>query len=246
MYSYTQDIAPYTSCPRAYYYFRKLRMKQKQVQGMVYGSIVHQTIEYINRALIENRPINKIDIEDYINSLMIQKYRAGAVFLNTSIKEKIQAEINKYLKFISQIDRILGAEEGISISFEDFILTGNIDMIYQEKDKLGIMDFKNGKNPNERGNLDLFEKYLNQIKLYAYMFENTDGRMIDQVDLYFTSLDNEKDLYRQDVVGERFDEFIDSIRETIGQIENDRLYPKTKDILKCQACDMRFVCERNK
>lgn len=246
MYSYTQDIAPYTSCPRAYYYFRKLRMKQKQVQGMVYGSIVHQTIEYINRALIENRPINKIDIEDYINSLMIQKYRAGAVFLNTSIKEKIQAEINKYLKFISQIDRILGAEEGISISFEDFILTGNIDMIYQEKDKLGIMDFKTGKNPNERGNLDLFEKYLNQIKLYAYMFENTDGRMIDQVDLYFTSLDNEKDLYRQDVVGERFDEFIDSIRETIGQIENDRLYPKTKDILKCQACDMRFVCERNK
>ena len=54
-YSYTADYLLYTRCPRQYMIFRKYGLAGSRTQTMVFGSLVHSTIEDLHHELINRR-----------------------------------------------------------------------------------------------------------------------------------------------------------------------------------------------
>ena len=55
VYSYTSDYLSYENCSRQYMAFRKYGFAASRSQTLVFGSLVHQTIEDIHRLIIQNR-----------------------------------------------------------------------------------------------------------------------------------------------------------------------------------------------
>jgi len=54
-YSYTADYLNYVKCPRQYMIMRKYGFVASRSQTMLFGSLVHQTIEDLHHLLINER-----------------------------------------------------------------------------------------------------------------------------------------------------------------------------------------------
>ena len=242
VYSYTQDIVNYRKCPRAYYFFRLFKFRKLTSTGIYYGSIVHETIEYINKRYIDNEPLDRDDIHEQATLIARSKYLKGAIGLTKDSIDMIKREVDKYLDFMEYFDAILDSELQISMATKDYILTGNVDLIYEKNGKLGIMDFKTGRSPVEIGNDELLNQYMGQLRLYAYLYKETKKQDIDDIVLYFTGLNNQDSIHGEHLRKNDID--IDHIDKTIRQIETDKEFKKTDDIEKCKYCEMRFYCDR--
>ena len=55
MYSYTSDYLHYKKCPRQYMLFRKYNFVPSRAQTMLFGSLVHQTLEDLHHEIIRRR-----------------------------------------------------------------------------------------------------------------------------------------------------------------------------------------------
>lgn len=244
IYSYTTDIIQYRYCPKAYYFFRKLKYPKMISKGMVYGSIVHETIEFINKSVMVGEKLTKNEIDHQIREIAKNKYKNGALFINKDMLSSIGLEIDKYLDFMSEYDEIIGSEVGISVAKAEYLLTGNVDMVYKKDKSLNILDFKTGTNPLEAGNDDLLNQYVNQLNLYSYLYQETKKDEIDSIALYFTSLNNKESFLTYEFNKNTNVKIMEEISLTISKIENDTEYLKTDDISKCKNCEMRFYCNR--
>lgn len=244
IYSYTKDLVQYRYCPRAYYFFRKLKYRKEMSLGQVYGSIVHEGIELVNKKLIEGKKPDLKNLRGLIYGIARLKYRRGAVGLNKSIVEKAFEEVSKYVEFSPHFSHILESELEISLAKDDYILTGNVDMVYEDEKGLNIVDFKTGRNPQENSDPDLLESYLGQISLYAYLFQATKDRKIENIALYFTSKTNKNNYICQKNNENNLTKMISSLESTIKSIENDKIFEKTRDKNKCKNCELRFYCDR--
>ncbi|MDO5026554.1 MAG: ATP-dependent DNA helicase [Tissierellia bacterium] len=244
IYSYTGDIAQYEYCPRAYKFFRKLRFARTINFGMVYGSLVHQSIEHINKSLILGVTLSDHEIYEKLREIGKNLYKSGASFISKKMLDRAFEEILKYKNRSGDFGKILKSEYEISLALEDYILTGNIDMIYEKDNKISIVDFKTGKNPGQVGKYDLLESYLGQLFLYANLYEKSKNESIYQVSLYFTGLDNTEDLISVGVDKDHLEKRMTHIDKLIHEIDHDRVYEKTNDIEKCKLCELRFYCDR--
>ena len=51
VYSYTADYLPYLNCPRNYMIFHKYGFVPSRSQTMIFGSLVHQTIDDLQQLI---------------------------------------------------------------------------------------------------------------------------------------------------------------------------------------------------
>ena len=244
LYSYTQDIAQYNYCPRAYKFFRKLRFTRTLHPGMTYGSIIHETIEYINKSIIKGQKPNKNQITQKIKEIAKNKYKNGATFIGKNMLQSASKEIQKYYEHLDKLDQILDSELEISLVSEDYMIVGNVDMVYKKDQNINIIDFKTGLNPIKLGNKDLLNQYLGQLYLYANLYEKTKNEKIANVSLYFTSLKNDQQFIDKKLEDSHLQNSMKDVEKTIQQIEQDHIFEKTTDINKCKNCDLRFLCDR--
>lgn len=244
IYSYTGDIAQYNFCPRSYKFFRKYRFTKTLNVGMTYGNLVHETLEFINKDVIEGNKPSLDRVNQELRAIAYNKYIAGASFITEDMLARAFAEIEKYYNYMDRFEQIKGSEVSISLAKEDFLLTGNVDMVYQENGKLAIIDFKTGRNPRETGNQELLDQYLGQLSLYAQLYQESKGEKVEKLSLYFTSLDNMQEMITVDVDERALKLFMDHASKTIEEIESDDEFEMTSDTSKCKSCDLRFFCNR--
>lgn len=244
VYSYTTDILPYMNCPKSYYFFRKMKFKRQRTNEEFYGSLVHESIETVNKKIIKNVFVDEDVISKEVKKLFVQAYRNGAVYFNEKVLEKAVKEVTKYRYNLKHIGIPKEVELGISISREKYIFTGNVDMIFERDSRNWILDFKTGNPPDEAGNHPNLRNYYNQINLYASLYGLTKDENIDNVALYFTDVEAEKHLFEfsfSKAVSGKMMELIDT---KVDEIEEDMEFKKTENTDKCLNCDMRFFCER--
>jgi DNA helicase-2/ATP-dependent DNA helicase PcrA len=55
VYSYTSDYLLYKRCPRHYMFLREYEFAGSRTQTMMFGNLVHQTIEDLHQLLIDQR-----------------------------------------------------------------------------------------------------------------------------------------------------------------------------------------------
>ncbi|MFM1524218.1 UvrD-helicase domain-containing protein [Helcococcus bovis] len=220
-YSFTADIVPYNNCPFEYLYLRKLKFSMPKTPSLYYGSVVHESIEYINKKIIKGVKVLKEDIAKVTTEIARQKYIQGAESLNKKNVEKAIKEVELYFDFLNNLGNPVESELNITMSTDKYVITGNVDMIYEKNGEYHIVDFKTGTPPDENGGHHSLETYFNQINLYAHLFELTKNKKIATMSLYFTDLNAKKRLFTFEYDEAKNIEIQKMIDDTVSKIENE-------------------------
>jgi DNA helicase-2/ATP-dependent DNA helicase PcrA len=177
-YSFTSDVQLYENCQTQYLFFRELGYEQVSYGTTLFGSLVHETIEDIHKAVLrsEIKTINPdaINIWLMINYETIsrrEKKYLSPRFLETAYEQVI----SYYEKRESQWGSIKEAEVRVSLVKKDYILTGKVDLIQGENNTYEIVDFKTEKKPDLFKDSEKIEVSRRQLEVYAHILKEKYG-----------------------------------------------------------------------
>ncbi len=244
-YSFTSHINVYETCPKQYLFYREYQFTPSRAGAILFGSLVHQTIEDIHRWSLEGR-LKEIDILR-IEQWFEQNYRA---FLASGMRPlgKTQKEIalKQVLNYFGQnynnLNRIIEAEVDVSVEKDEYILVGKIDLLLGKDEKLEVLDFKTQPKPDV--NNPIIERYYKQLCLYAYILKERYNKNSEKLFLYWTSEEKRRnalmefkyDEAKVEEAGRHFDEVVTKIRAKKFDV---KVMPENKT---CKECDFRFYC----
>jgi DNA helicase-2/ATP-dependent DNA helicase PcrA len=250
-YSFTSHILLYENCPLQYKFYKELEFVEVRTGGVLGGSLLHQTIEDIHKAVLrgEEHTLTNENITSWYNTNYYLLSKQQRSYLHRAQIESLLQQILRYRdKNSDKWHRIKEAEVDVSLVKEDYILKGSIDLIEGENDTVEIIDFKSGNKPDINSTEEITRKLLNQYKrqleVYGYLVEERTGYKVSKLHLYYP-----KEESGSPYITFKFDE--GQISETIQTFDTvvKKIEAKDFDATKvkkseklCGDCDMRFHC----
>jgi len=248
-YSFTSHVLLYENCPLQYKFFKQLEFAPVRQSGSMAGTLIHQTIEDIHKAVLrgEEQHVTEDRVRDWFEA----NYRSLAQAQRTYLAEPVRhALVEQVLRYKSRHEQdwslIRAAEVDVSLVKEDYILKGTIDLIRGKDETVEIVDFKSGKKPNLDAPEDraLLDRYRRQLEVYAHIVEERTEHKVSRMHVYYTA---EKD----GVPTVTYDRRSADIAKTIAtfdkvvekiEIKNFDMAQTKKTEKLCGNCDMKFHC----
>jgi len=249
-YSLSQ-VNAYEICPQQYLFFKEYDFQPSRSAQVLFGSLVHHTIEDIHRAVLDHETPSTDLIENWFEKNYKALLLAGLRPLSKTLKEAALKQVLNYFEQNSSfLQRLKEAEVDVSLEKEDYIIVGKIDLLLAQGEVLELLDFKTQKKPdlaNAYGKR-LVDKYLKQLCLYAHIIKNRYNIPVKKMYIYWTSEEKRKDALTeldycdQDLedVGRYFDEVVRKIK---GKDFSLNELPDEQKV--CKECDFRFYCSEN-
>jgi len=243
-YSFTSHITVFENCAEQYRFFKELEFMPVKVSPMLFGTLVHETLEDIHTTALrgETEKVTPEQITTWFNSnydLLSQKER---VYLASPARK---AALNQVLRYYERekgaFHRIREAETGISLVKDTYILKGSIDLIRDDGDGVEIIDFKADVKPDPLKDRESLERNRRQLEIYSHLIEERTGQRVSKMSLYYTGEQHNPYIsFTKDkrTIGETVDAF-DSIVSRI-QKKDFRLEPRTPRF--CSNCDLKQYC----
>lgn len=212
-------------CPWKWYFRNLLRLPDAMSESLVYGNVVHGSIEQI---LKDNK--NKLD------DIILEQIHKQNIYDEVTIK-RLSTQAHKLLSTWVK-DRLPEIEKGYvserSVSYRDPQFTnlsfyGKIDLTERFKDgSVRVTDFKTGsvktKNDIEKRDEDgRLSGYLRQLAMYSYLINGSEkGIKVAESQLEFLEAkDNEKNsIYKTQISGEEIDLLVRDIAEYDEYLKN--------------------------
>ncbi len=241
------NINVYETCPQQYLFYKEYEFQPSRSAQVLFGSLVHHTIEDIHRAVLDRKSFTTQDIENWFE----QNYKALLLSgLRPISKTQKEVALKQVINYFNQnqdiLERISETEVEVSVEKEDYIITGKIDLLMSKDGKFEILDFKT--QPKQEKNPELIDKYFKQLCLYAYILKERYNKPVEKIYIYWTSEEKRKDALMEmkysekdiEAAGNYFDEVVKKIKS-----ENFRVNipPDTEKV--CKECDFRFYCSQN-
>lgn len=245
-YSFTSHILLYENCSLQYKFYKELGFTPVRVGATIFGSLVHQTIEDIHRAVLKNEAnlINTTNIEEWFNNNYVSIVKRERAYLAEPQKEAALKQVLLYAENQkNNWNKIKEAEVEVSLVKQDYILKGTVDLIEGKGNTVELVDFKSEKKPDLIKDREKIEQYRKQLEVYAHIVQERTGYKISKLHLYYTgemngvpriSFNNNKDSIENTI--REFD-------EVVSKIKNKDFCNKSKSNKLCQNCDMRFYCK---
>lgn len=244
-FSFTSHITVYERCSLQYKFYKELGFMPVRAGSMVFGILVHETIEDIHKAAIKNEldKITKDNIESWFNS----NYEAISKSEHSYLGEmQLQAALNQVLRYVERQNDdwhlIQQAEVDVSLVEPDYIIGGKIDLIKGENDTVEIVDFKSEKKPDMFKSSELLEQYRRQLHLYAYLVEERTGHKVSKMHLYYTGEDSGVPTISYNYTKTAIDGTISSFDDTVRKIMKKDFSRSASDTKICKECDFRNYC----
>ena len=246
-YAFTSDILTYERCPTQYMVFRYLGFAEHRVQGTMFGSLVHQTIEDIHKTCLRGETVSEAQIESWFASNYTSLSLAMKTYLDETRRESALKQVKRYFERNSgAFGALVAAEYDVSIPTETYILRGVIDLVRGEGDTVEIVDFKTDKKPNVNSAEDRsrIQNYHRQLEVYAHIVEEKFGKKVSKLHLYYTRAENESPYVSWDYSTVSVQKTLLSFDETVGKIESYKFSNKGVKMCKatCDNCDLRYFC----
>jgi DNA helicase-2/ATP-dependent DNA helicase PcrA len=252
-YAFTSNILLYEDCPRKYKFYKELEFTEIRQGAMIGGTLLHETIEDIHRAVLrgEEQALTDANISAWFNSNYNQLVKSQHGFLQQAQRDALLAQVLRYRDANhSKWHLIKEAEVDVSLVKEDYILKGKIDLIRGENGTVELVDFKSGEKPDVNTSDPFKRKILNQyrrqLEVYAYIIEQRTGQKISKMHLYYPREDSGNPKisfpYIRDYVDHTissFDEVVKKIEKKDFSMENHLCSEKT-----CRECDLRHYCHK--
>ena len=246
-YAFTSDILTYERCPTQYMVFRYLGFAEHRVQGTMFGSLVHQTIEDIHKTCLRGESVSEAQIESWFASNYTSLSLAMKTYLDETRRESALKQVKRYFERNSgAFGALVAAEYDVSIPTETYILRGVIDLVRGEGDTVEIVDFKTDRKPNVNSAEDRqrIQNYHRQLEVYAHIVEEKFGKKVSKLHLYYTRAENESPYVSWDYSTVSVQKTLLSFDETVGKIESYKFSNKGVKMCKatCDNCDLRYFC----
>ena len=245
-YSFTSHITVFEECARQYKFYRDLGFAPIRRNPILFGTLVHQTIEDIHKAVLrgEEQIVTEDRISDWFNSNYTHLSQQERLYLSAGGQK---AALEHVLKYASRErdtwDRLRETEVAVSLVKEGYLLKGHVDMIRGEDDTVEIVDFKSEKKPDLVSDLERVNRYRRQLEVYAHIIEGRTGQKISKMHLYYTGEDDGNPYIS-------FDKDARSIAQTMGtfdgivaRIENKDFEIAARPERLCRNCDMKAYCD---
>ncbi len=243
-FSFTGDVKVFETCPRQYQFFRDYGFIPARTAEVLFGAVVHETIEDIHRRALDGSPLNEAGVVERFESNYLALLNRGLRPIGPKQKETALRQVITYLQqnedtFASIID----TEVDVSVEKDEYILTGRVDLLLSPDGRLNLLDFKSQPKPvADKARLD---GYYKQLCIYGHILEQRHGRKPDHLLLYWTGEPTreqalmEFDYKPEDV--DRAGAYFDSV---VSQILSGQYAVRRKpEVHVCRECDLRPFCE---
>lgn len=246
-YAFTSHILLYEACPEQYKFFKELEMHPVRSGAQIFGTLVHQTIEDIHKAVLRNelKLITKERIRDWLNTNYTYLSKKERQYLAPiTLKAAEKHVVNYFEREEEGLDRLHEAEVEVSLVKENYILKGSIDLIRGENETVEIIDFKSEKKPDLFKEKDRLESYKRQLQLYAHLVEEKTGKKVSKMHLYYTGENNGSPYVSFDKNNDQIDKTLQQFEKVISRIEAKNYDMSCRPDKLCLECDMRFYCNK--
>lgn len=250
-YSFTSHILLYENCPLQYKFYKEIEFTEVRTGGVLGGTLLHQTIEDIHRAVLRGEADSLTD--DKITSWYDTNYhllvKQQRTYLHKGQQIALLRQVLNYRdRNAHRWDQIVEAEVDVSLVKEDYILKGAIDLIRGEHGTVEIVDFKSGDKPDVNAT-DLLtrkqlDQYRRQLEIYAHLVEERTGHQVSRMHLYYPKEENGSPYVSFAKQQNTIDRTIDSFEQVVRSIERQDYDMSTivKSEKLCGGCDMRYHC----
>ncbi|MBK6507275.1 MAG: PD-(D/E)XK nuclease family protein [Ignavibacteria bacterium] len=148
LYPLLLHINVYETCPRQYQFYKDYEFTGSRTGQVLFGTLVHETIEDIHRRILDNKKVTeKIIEEDFQNNykgLISNGHRP----LGVKPKEgALRHAITYFQNNKDLLDRVIETEIDVSVEKDDYIINGKVDLLLGKDDKLELLDFKSQRKP---------------------------------------------------------------------------------------------------
>lgn len=248
--SFTAQAALYEECPLKYKLSRVYRFAPVRGMALLYGTLVHETIEDIHRAVLSGQKERLTPANVY--AWLMADYQALSKAENTWLsKDELEKAFQEVLGYISyrrgDWSMIREAEYPLELVKDEYILNGTIDLLQSGGGKVDIIDFKTGRKPDRKS--PLFARYERQLQIYACLVEEKLKVPVGKLLLYFTGETEEPLLAVEGnpaKVEERMKAFDHTARRILAEDFNHRKKKVNGRLPEsCRFCEWKEYCERN-
>ncbi len=250
-YSFTSHVLLYENCPLQYKFYKELDFTPIRIGGFLGGSLLHQTIEDINKAALrdEIHTLTDENITSWFNTNYYNLSKSQRSYLHEAQQYSLLAQILRYRdNHTNKWHLIKEVEVDVSLVKENYILKGIIDLIEGENNTVELIDFKSGDKPDINSTtpktIQVLDQYRRQLEVYAHIVEERTGHVVSKMHLYYPKEESGSPYISFNVNRGNYQETIKNIDDVVSKIETKdyNMTNTQKSEKQCSDCDMRFYC----
>jgi DNA helicase-2/ATP-dependent DNA helicase PcrA len=250
-YSFTSHILLYENCPLQYKFYKELEFVEVRTGGVLGGSLLHQTIEDIHKAVLRNEvsSLNDENITNWFNTNYFLLSKQQRAYLHQAQIDSLLKQVLRYRDNNSNRWHLIKeAEVDVSLVKDNYILKGTIDLIQGDDNTVELIDFKSGDKPDVNSEDPKTKSVLNQfrrqLEVYAHIIEQNTGHKVSKLHLYFPKEENGLPYVTFPSNKDNINTTIQIFDEVVQKIEskNYDMSHTPKSDKQCGNCDMRYHC----
>ncbi|MFT0849136.1 ATP-dependent DNA helicase [Actinomycetaceae bacterium L2_0104] len=244
-FSFTSHITVYETCSLQYKFYRDLAFMPVRVNAMLFGTLVHQTIEDIHRAVLrgEEQLITPENITRWFEMNYVYLSKAEHSYLAAPQRNAALAQVHRYAgNQAGKWDTIKEAEVNVSLVKPDYILDGTIDLVRGADGTVEIVDFKTSKKPDLHTENEILERYRRQLHVYAHLIEDRTGEKVSKMHLYYTGEDDGVPTITFPYAKTSVEATIDVFDDVVHRILSKQYKSRARNQKTCEECDFHFYC----
>ncbi|MFZ4715904.1 MAG: PD-(D/E)XK nuclease family protein, partial [Bacteriovoracaceae bacterium] len=247
-YSFTSHINLYETCAQQYRFFKELEFAPIRTSPMIFGTVVHQTIEDIHKAILAGN--EEIVTESKIEEWFQKNYKLISQTERVLLAPYVEKEaLNHVLRYFHRENmnwmRVQEAEIEVSLVKPEYILKGSIDLVRGKDGTVEIVDFKSEKKPDIENDNERLERHRRQLEIYAHIYEQRTGQKVSKLHLYFTGEKDGLPYVSFDKSDISINKTISSFDNVVSRIEKNDFMINIRPEKTCTDCDMNNYCNKN-
>ena len=245
-YSFTSHITVFEDCARQYKFYRDLGFAPIRRNPILFGTLVHQTIEDIHKAVLrgEEQIVTEEQISHWFNANYTHLSRQERLYLSSGGQKAALDHVLKYARRERGTwDRLRETEVKVSLVKEAYLLKGHVDLVRGEDDTVEIIDFKSEKKPDLVSDRERVDRYRRQLEVYAHIIEGRTGQKISRMHLYYTGEDDSNPYVSFNKDAHSIDQTMEAFDGIVARIENKDFEIAARPEGLCRNCDMKAYCD---
>lgn len=247
-YSFTSHVLLYEGCAQQYRFFKDLEFAPVRKNAMLFGTLVHQTIEDVHKAVLrgEEQRASTAQIDAWFDSNYHHLVKSERTYLAPNVREIAREHVHRYVdRERGQWHRLREAEVELTLLQADYILKGQVDLIRGDGDTVEIIDFKSEKKPDLYADRAHLERYRRQLQIYAHLVEQQHGQRVSKMHLYFTSERDGNPYVSFPANPAAIQHTIAQVGALVERIERKDYRMSARPVKLCDGCDLRPYCDAN-
>ena len=245
-FSFTSHITVYETCSLQYKFYKELEFMPIRENAMMFGTLVHETIEDIHRAAIrqDEHLITPENVTDWFENNYISLVKSEHTYLAEPQKKAALRQVLRYMeRQHGDWSLIRQAEVDVSLVQPDYIIEGKIDLIKGTDGSIEIVDFKSERKPDLEKARDKIEHYRRQLHIYAYLVEQRTGQKVSKMHLYYTGEENGSPIISFPYTKSAVDGTVASFDDTVHKIMQKQFSKQAESLNICKNCDFKHYCQ---